>query len=129
MMSMVHPIEVRVPFMDHKLVEYIFSIPERLKKLNFTPKPLLVNALNPPLPDSIVNRKKMGFTLPFELWMRGSLKSEIESVLLTRVSHLNDLLSQTTIEKIWDNFLTGKISWSRPWSLFVLKRWVEKNLS
>jgi asparagine synthase (glutamine-hydrolysing) len=129
MMSMAHPIEVRVPFMDHKLVEYMFSMPARLKKLIATPKALLVDSMKPPLPDSIVHRKKMGFTLPFEPWMRGAMKSEMESVLLTSVKPLENLISQETTEKIWQQFLAGKISWSRPWALYVLKRWVDKNLS
>ena len=128
MMSMAHPLEVRVPFMDHKLVEYMFNMPAHLKKLTGTPKALLVDSLKPALPDSIVHRKKMGFTLPFEPWMRGAMKSEMESVLLTSVKPLEDLISQTTVESIWKQFLAGKLSWSRPWALYVLKRWVDKNL-
>lgn len=129
MMSMAHPIEVRVPFMDHKLVEFMFRMPEKLKKLTATPKSLLVDSMTPPLPASIVHRKKMGFTLPFEPWMRGAMKSEMESVLLTQVKPLENLISQAAVEKIWQQFLAGQISWSRPWSLYVLKRWVDKNLS
>jgi asparagine synthase (glutamine-hydrolysing) len=129
MMSMAHPLEVRVPFMDHKLVEHMFSMPAKLKKLTATPKSLLVNSMQPALPDSIVKRKKMGFTLPFEPWMRGAMKPEMESVLLTSVKPLESLISQGTIEKIWQQFLAGKISWSRPWALYVLKRWVDKNIS
>ena len=129
MMSMSHPLEVRVPFMDHKLVEYMFRMPTQLKKLSSTPKALLVDSMNPSLPDSIVHRKKMGFTLPFEPWMRGAMKSEMESVLLTNLMPLQDLVSQSTVESIWKQFLAGKISWSRPWSLYVLKRWVDKNFS
>ncbi len=129
MMSMSHPLEVRVPFMDHKLVEHMFSMPTHLKKLSKTPKALLVDSMKPALPDSIVHRKKMGFTLPFEPWMRGAMKSEMESVLLSTVQPLQDLISQATVESIWKQFLAGKISWSRPWALYVLKRWVDKNLS
>ncbi len=128
MMSMAHPVEVRVPFMDHKLVEYMFSMSPRLKKLTSTPKALLVDSMHPALPDSIVHRKKMGFTLPFEPWMRGAMKSEMESVLLTNVKHLEGLISQPAIENIWQQFLEKKISWSRPWALYVLKCWVDKNL-
>jgi asparagine synthase (glutamine-hydrolysing) len=129
MMSMSHPLEVRVPFMDHKLVEYMFSMPTQHKKLSTTPKALLVDSMNPSLPDSIVHRKKMGFTLPFEPWMRGAMKPEIESVLLSNVKPLQNLVSQASVESIWKQFLAGKISWSRPWALYVLKRWVDKNIS
>ena len=81
------------------------------------------------LPESIINRKKMGFTLPFEIWMRGNLKSEIESVLMTPINLLGDLISQEAVENIWKQFLIGKTSWSRPWALYVLKCWVDKNLT
>jgi asparagine synthase (glutamine-hydrolysing) len=129
MMSMSHPLEVRVPFMDHKLVEHMFNMSTKLKKLSSTPKALLVDSMNPSLPNSIVNRKKMGFTLPFEPWMRGAMKSEMESVLLSNVNPLQDVVSQASVESIWKEFLVGKISWSRPWALYVLKRWVDKNFS
>lgn len=128
MMSMSIPLEVRVPFMDHKLVEYMFGLPEKYKKLTNTPKSLLVDSLKTPLPDSVINRKKMGFTLPFELWMRGKLKSEIESVLLTPINLFSELISQKAVENIWKQFLDGRTSWSRPWALYVLKSWIDKNL-
>ena len=127
MMSMSLPLEVRVPFMDHKLVEYMFSLPAKHKKLTDTPKSILVNSLKTSLPDSVVNRKKMGFTLPFELWMRGKLKPEIESVLMAPINSFDNLISKTTVEKIWKKFLNGRTSWSRPWALYVLKRWIDKN--
>ena len=71
----------------------------------------------------------MGFALPFELWMRGQLKTEIESVLLTPIKLFDELISQSAVEKIWKQFLIGNTSWSRPWSLYVLKHWIDKNLT
>ena len=128
MMSMSFPLEVRVPFMDHNLVEFMFGLPEKNKKLTGTPKSLLVDSLKKYLPNSLVFRQKMGFTMPFELWMRDKLKAEIESVLLSPVKQFNDYISQEAVENIWNKFLNKKISWSRPWSLYVLKRWLDKNL-
>ncbi len=127
-MSMANGIEIRVPFLDHKLVELMFSIPSSIKMKKGIPKPLLVNSLSKKLPDFIVDRKKMGFTFPFEIWMRGKMKSEVESVLLTPTEKLSDFVSQDSIHKIWINFLKKRCSWSRPWSLYVLKKWVDKNL-
>lgn len=127
MMSMAHPVEVRVPFMDHRLVEMMFQIPEKDK--TGAPKSLLIKSMKSLLPDSVFNRKKMGFTFPFELWMRGALRSEMESVLLSPTEKLEGLLSQKGIEKVWNEFLSGHSSWSRPWALYVLKSWINKNLS
>ena len=128
MMSMAHGLEIRVPLLDHKLVELMFSIPSNMKIKQGTLKPLLVNSLTRKLPEFIVRRKKMGFTLPFEVWMRGKMRSEIESVLLSPSEKLSDFISQDGVQKIWNNFLKKRCSWSRPWSLYVLKKWVDKNL-
>ena len=128
MMSMAHGLEIRVPLLDHKLVELMFSIPSNMKIKQGIPKPLLVNSLTRKLPEFIVRRKKMGFTLPFEVWMRGEMRPEIESVLLSRSEKLPDFISQDGVKKIWSNFLDKRCSWSRPWSLYVLKKWIDKNL-
>ena len=114
--------------MAHKLVELMFSVTSNIKMKQGIPKPLLVNSLSKKLPEFIVRRKKMGFTLPFEVWMRGKMRSEIESVLLSPSEKLSDFISQDGVQKIWYNFLKKRCSWSRPWSLYVLKKWVDKNL-
>lgn len=128
MMSMAHGLEVRVPLIDHKLVELMFSVPSKMKIESGTPKTLLVNSLKRKLPSALVRRKKMGFTLPFETWMRGKMKSEMESVLLTPSQKLSYLISEAGINKVWTDFLDKRCSWSRPWSLYVLKKWIERNL-
>ena len=126
MMSMAHPVEVRVPFMDHRLVEMMFRIPGKEKGVA---KSLLVSSMKSLLPESVQRRKKMGFTFPFELWMRGALRPEIEPVLLSKTEQLDGLVSQKAVEEVWNDFLARKISWSRPWALYVLKSWLNKNLS
>lgn len=74
-MSMHHSIEVRVPFLDHPLVEYVSSLPAEIKfsksKEDFN-KPLLVGAVKDIIPHEILKRPKMGFTFPFEKWLRES---------------------------------------------------------
>jgi asparagine synthase (glutamine-hydrolysing) len=126
MMSMAHPVEVRVPFMDHRLVEMMFRIPGKEKGVA---KSLLVSSMKSLLPESVQRKKKMGFTFPFELWMRGALRPEIEPVLLSKTEQLDGLVSQKAVEEVWNDFLARKISWSRPWALYVLKSWLNKNLS
>ena len=128
MMSMANGIEIRVPFLDHKLVELMFSVPSSIKIKKGVSKHLLVNSLSTKLPDLIVQRKKMGFTFPFEVWMRGKMKSEVESVLLTPLGKLSEFISQDSIQKTWIDFLKNRCSWSRPWALYVLKKWIDKNI-
>jgi len=128
MMSMAHSLEVRVPLIDHKLVELMFSIPSSMKINQGSPKRLLVDSLKLKLPDSVVNRKKMGFTLPFNDWMKGEMRSEIETVLLSPSDKLSAFISEEGIRKIWIKFLENRCSWSRPWSIYVLKKWIDINL-
>lgn len=123
MMSMAHGLEVRVPFIDHQLVELMFSVPAKIQFARPPVKSLLTRSLTNKLPSQLVNRKKMGFTLPFENWMRKDLKQEVESVLMTPMPPLSDLISEAAVSKVWRGFLDGQITWSRPWALYILKKW------
>jgi asparagine synthase (glutamine-hydrolysing) len=128
-MSMAHGLEVRVPLIDHRLAKAMLSLPGRWK-LNGTPKKLLVAALAGSLPDEIVHRPKRGFTLPFAHWMREELRAEIEPVLgesRIRSGPLGGLLDARRVHQVWNDFLRGTVSWSRPWSLYVLERWCESH--
>jgi asparagine synthase (glutamine-hydrolysing) len=128
-MSMSQGLEVRVPLLDHQLAKTVLSV-SGAKKLDGIPKGLLVQALDGSLPNDIVHRPKRGFTLPFEHWLRQELRSEIEPVLSAkRVNSgpLGGLMNGNGVEKIWSSFLNGSVSWSRPWSLYVLQRWCEMN--
>ncbi|MGA2344472.1 MAG: asparagine synthase-related protein, partial [Candidatus Sulfotelmatobacter sp.] len=130
-MSMSQGLEVRVPLIDHQLAKAVLALPGQWK-LNGAPKKLLVGALAGSLPDEIVHRPKRGFTLPFEHWLRQELRSEVEPVLdAKRISNgpLGSWLDGSQAQSIWSEFLQGKMSWSRPWSLYVLQRWCELHLA
>ena len=129
-MSMSQGLEVRVPLIDHQLAKAVLALPGAWK-INSTPKKLLVSALAGTLPDEIVHRPKRGFTLPFEHWMRQELRSEIEPVLSAKRigdGPLGGLLDGVHVQQVWNDFLCGTVSWSRPWSLYVLERWCEQHL-
>jgi asparagine synthase (glutamine-hydrolysing) len=127
-MSMAHGLELRVPLLDHRLAEKMFTLPGAWKLNHNTPKPLLVGALHGALPDQVVHRPKRGFTLPFEQWLRQQLKSEVEQALRRSADGpLGTVLDPKAVQQVWGNFLSGRTSWSRPWSLYVLQRWCELN--
>ncbi len=126
-MSMAHGLELRVPFLDRALVEACFRIPGPRKLEGSSPKSLLLASLGVPLPPNIVNRPKRGFTLPFERWLRGEMKPIVEGTLL-KSNWDQTSISTVAVRAVWDRFLAGETSWSRPWSLFVLQRWCEQNL-
>jgi asparagine synthase (glutamine-hydrolysing) len=125
-MSMAHGLEIRVPLIDYRLAQQLLALPGSWKMDSRTPKPLLVGALRGELPDEIVHRRKRGFTLPFEHWLRDELRAEVESTL-RRIADgpLATLLNVHAVDRVWDDFLQGRTSWSRPWSLYVLQRWCE----
>ena len=127
-MSMAHGLEVRVPLIDHQLAERVLAVPGGWKLDSQTPKPLLVGALGDLLPDEIVRRPKRGFTLPLEHWLKDEVRNEVESgILRIGVGPLAPVLEATAAHQIWNDFLAGKTSWSRPWALYVLQRWCEMN--
>ncbi len=126
-MSMAHGLELRVPFLDRTLVEACFRIPGAEKLQGHSPKGLLLASLGVELPREIVNRPKRGFTLPFERWLRGEMRPVVEDALL-RSNWDQTPISASAVGDVWERFVAGETSWSRPWSLFVLKRWCEQNL-
>jgi asparagine synthase (glutamine-hydrolysing) len=127
-MSMAHGLEVRVPLIDHHLAQKVLATPGRAKVAQNTPKPQLVGALRELLPSEIVNRPKRGFTLPFEHWLKDELRTEVETgILRIGIGPLASTLNAKAARLVWDSFMEGKTSWSRPWALFVLQRWCELN--
>ena len=104
------------------------ALPGAWKLDDNVPKPLLVGALKGALPGEIVHRRKQGFTLPFERWLRENLRPEVEAAL-QKIGHgpLAPLLNQERVMQVWDDFLGQRTSWSRVWSLYVLERWCELN--
>jgi asparagine synthase (glutamine-hydrolysing) len=126
-MSMAHALEVRVPFFDHALVEYVLRIPDKYKYPDY-PKKLLVESLHPLLPNEIVFRQKKGFDLPWKTWMKNELKDFCQQ----RLEKLADrkLVSPILLRNLWLSFLANKNDnlWSRIWIFAVLEDWLEKNL-
>ncbi len=126
-MSMAHGLELRVPFLDRALVEACFRVPGERKLQGNSPKGLLLASLGVELPRDIVERPKRGFTLPFERWLRGEIRPVVEDALI-KSDWDQSTISSSAVREVWNRFLAGETSWSRPWSLFVLKRWCEQNL-
>ncbi|MFZ3137579.1 MAG: asparagine synthase (glutamine-hydrolyzing) [Thermodesulfovibrionales bacterium] len=104
--SMAHSLEVRVPYLDHKLVEFFWSIPSSLKLKGFTKKYLLKKAAEKILPKEIIYRKKKGFSVPLTVWFRGSLKSYVKEILGDDNLQRSKLFNNTYIRQILDEHFT-----------------------
>jgi asparagine synthase (glutamine-hydrolysing) len=127
-MSMSHSLEVRVPFLDHVLLEYVMSLPEPAKRRGKAAKALLVEALADLLPAEVVQQRKRTFTFPWKEWLRGALRERVAESLENLTPALQPLLNPTAVRSVWQGFLAGHTSWSRPWTLYVLNEWVRRNL-
>lgn len=122
-MSMAHGLEVRVPLLDHRLIERLLRIDgrTRLGATGQTPKWLLVAAAGD-LPVEVTGRRKKGFELPFRHWLRGPLRPLVEEALNSVA--LGGVLRREVMAGIWQDFLDGRTTWSRVWALVVLSRWI-----
>lgn len=125
-MSMAVSLEVREPFFDYKLVEFVMAVPDELKRGNY-PKQLLVDSLAPMIPDEVVFRKKQGFTFPWESWMKNELKAFCSY-------HIRGLANRSFINtqalmNYWNRFLLEdkSVRWAEVWLFVVLGYWLEKN--
>jgi asparagine synthase (glutamine-hydrolysing) len=127
--SMANSLEVRVPFLDHRLVEFVGRLPRSTKYTADVPKSLLVEALSDLLPDEVVGQSKRTFTLPWDVWLRGSLGVRISQELANLTPPLRQYLNPRAVRGAWQNFVIGQTNWSRPWSLFVLNEWVRQHVT
>jgi len=128
-MAMAHSLEVRVPFVDAEVVEYVMRLPGDWKMDPSRPKPLLLDTLSELIPDDVWRRPKMGFTLPFRKWMGSVLQPEIDAVLGRSGGIGGAGIRRDAAGAVWQRFqkTPERERWSRPWSLYVLHKWCEAN--
>jgi asparagine synthase (glutamine-hydrolysing) len=121
-MSMRHSLELRVPFIDRPLVEWIWRQPARFRDDRLRPKSALAEAASDVLPPGLAHRRKRGFTLPFPVWMRRELRPFLEDTFAPASVGRSGLFSAVPVRSLWTRFLSGAEDreWSRVWSLAVL---------
>ncbi len=121
-MSQPHNLSIYSPFLNKELIEYIISLPDELKSYG-KPKQLLIDSFPQFLPNYIVDRPKMGFVLPWNLWLKKDLKPFVEE----RLSNIADweIFDKEEVFKLWNQFLNDNtnIPFSYIWILVVLSEW------
>jgi asparagine synthase (glutamine-hydrolysing) len=122
--SMAVGLELRAPLMDQNLVAFALSLPDSIK-LGKRPKHLLVEAFKDLLPSEVYSRKKQGFTLPWECWLR----AELREFCYARLQAFEKRIDTRNILPEWERFLKGKqtFSWSRWWSMVALEDYLSRN--
>lgn len=122
--SMAHSLEVRSPFLDHKIVEFAASLPVTLKLQRLTQKYLVKKIMTGVLPDSILQRKKMGFGLPIDHWFRHELREMTYDVLLGSQAQQRGYFRPEVVRRYIDEHVTGKAQHHfRLWNLLLLELW------
>ena len=125
-MSMASALEVRVPFLDHQLVEYVLSVSDEIK-YPLTPKSLLTDSFKGLVPNEVIYRKKKGFVLPWTEW----LKNELREFCVDRMESIEKrgIFEGGMVIQLWNSFLKNdpKVSWSRVWHIVVLEDWLQRN--
>jgi asparagine synthase (glutamine-hydrolysing) len=123
-MSMAASIESRVPFLDHKLVEFAALLPDRWKLSGWTTKRVLRESMKGLLPESILSRPKMGFPVPFASWTRGRWNAVARDVLLDRRARERGLVDAAAVDRLLTAHAEGHTDGGdRIWSLLNLELW------
>jgi asparagine synthase (glutamine-hydrolysing) len=125
-MSMAASLELREPFFDQDMVEYVLNVPDKFKYPDY-PKSLLIRSMSNLLPDEIVHRKKQGFVLPYALWIKNELRDFCEQKIGSLAAR--GYFSEEALIGFWQSYLQGKpgIRWADIWIFVVLEHWLEKN--
>jgi asparagine synthase (glutamine-hydrolysing) len=128
-MSMAASIESRVPFLDHRLVEFAAMLPPRLKLRGFRTKWILREAVKSILPHEILTRKKMGFPVPFGPWMKGRWQSVARDVLLDRRTRERGIVDPAAAERLIAAHASGDQEGADAiWSLLNLELWYRTHI-
>jgi asparagine synthase (glutamine-hydrolysing) len=120
--SMAHSLEVRVPLLDHPLVEWMATLPPSLKLKGNEGKYLFKRALEPYVPNDILYRPKMGFAVPLTSWFRGPLRERVREAVLGPSMRELDIFNVATIQRMVDQHQSGVRDFSAPlWALLMFE--------
>jgi asparagine synthase (glutamine-hydrolysing) len=123
-MSMATSVESRVPFLDHRLIEFTATLPGHLKLKGRQGKQILRRAFKDLLPESILKRKKMGFPVPIEIWLRKDFNSYAASILLDEETQRRGYFLPSCVERILREHREGVADHSsRIWTLVNFELW------
>ena len=124
-MSMAASLELRVPFLDHRLVEFAAQIPSRCKISGKSTKVIVKEMLKGILPDAIIHRKKMGFPTPLKYMFRGELQDYAYDLLIASSANIRTYFRPAEIKRLLDEHASGRKDNHRIiWQLIVLETWL-----
>jgi len=128
--SMAHSLEVRVPLLDHELVEWVSGLPASMKLRQQEGKYILKKSLEPYLPQEVLYRNKMGFAVPLASWFRGPLRERVRAALLGNTLADTGIFDMAFVKKMLDQHQSGRRDYSAPiWTLLMFEAFLRNTLS
>ena len=128
-MSMAHSLEVRVPFLDPRYTEAMARIPVAMKVRDGIGKRVLKDALRDLLPHDVLFRSKMGFGLPYNVWMRRSLAPMVRDLLSPDRTRRRGIFDADATQTLVERFYAGDDAiWRKVWTLFAFEGWATEVL-
>ena len=126
--AMASSLETRIPFLDHKIIEYVWRIPHSMKFRNGQGKWILRQILKKYIPSDLIKTQKQGFGVPLDSWLRGPLKDWSESLLNKKKIDNEGFFNSKIIRKKWSDFLSGKRNFHNElWSVLMFQTWLDEN--
>jgi asparagine synthase (glutamine-hydrolysing) len=126
-MSMAASIESRVPFLDHRLVEFTARLPERMKLRGWTTKYVLRRAMKDVLPEAILKRPKMGFPVPLGAWLRGRYRSVLDDYVTSERARARGIFDADFVARVVAEHVSGERDHSeRLWTLVNFEVWLRR---
>ena len=127
---MLNSIETRTPFLDDEMISFINSVPNNHMGKITNSKKLLKDIANGFIPDEIINRKKKGFVLPKENWLKNDLNKKLDYFSSSDFIKKQEIFSENEIKKLVGKFYKSKNNISlveKIWTFFIFQFWYEKN--
>ena len=125
--TMASAVELRPPFLDHRLIELSQYMPSEYKIKNGSGKYIWKEIVKDKIPAEIINRRKMGFSIPLDKIIKCELKEMVEENIISDDCRIAERFNMATIKKMWQDHLRGEADYSNHiWSLLVLELWLRK---
>ena len=124
--AMAVSLETRMPFLDHRVVGFVWSLPLSMRIPEDKPKWLLRQLLYRYVPREIIDRPKQGFCAPVGEWLRGSLRDWAQALLDPARLRDEGFLDATRVDRMWQQHLSGRMNWQHPlWTVLMFQAWLD----